>query len=84
MLHVKRKTHAALQFCTVIPIMHKLHVKIDNQAFSFIHVVEQVQLFKRTHSYRFSLRVRNRERGEGHSNETDNLDPARKLEGAAD
>lgn len=27
--------------------MHTLHVKIDNQAFMFIHVVEQVQLFKR-------------------------------------
>lgn len=27
--------------------MHELHVKIDNQAFMFIHVVGQVQLFKR-------------------------------------
>lgn len=26
--------------------MHKLHVKIDNQAFLFTHMVEQVQLFK--------------------------------------
>lgn len=26
--------------------IHKFHVKIDDQAFIFIHVVEQVQLFK--------------------------------------
>lgn len=42
MLYVKQ-----ILFCTAMPIMHELHVKIDNQAFMLIHVVEQVQLFKR-------------------------------------
>lgn len=36
------------------------------------------------HSDRFFLWSRNRERGQGRSNETNNLDPARKLWGAAD
>ena len=53
-----------LHCCTKVPIMHKLHVKIDNQAFMFIHVLEQVQPFKQGYSDLFSLRVRNREGGE--------------------
>lgn len=36
------------------------------------------------HAYHFSLSVRNRERGEGHSNKATNLDLARKLRGAVD
>lgn len=43
----KKKKSYAWYFCTTIPIMHTLHVKIDNQAFLLIHVVEQVQPFKR-------------------------------------
>lgn len=64
--------------------MRELHAKIDNQAFIFMHVVEQVQLFKMraarsSHSY---LWVRNRERGEGHCNELNNPDPPRRPGGA--
>lgn len=62
--------------------MHELHVKIVDWAFMFIHVAEQVQLS--ACSGHFSLWVRNRERGQGRSNETNNLDLTHKLWGARD
>lgn len=42
-LHIE-KISCLFKCCTTVPIIQKLHVKIDNQAFVFIHVVKQVQL----------------------------------------
>lgn len=71
---------------TTAPIMHMLHVSIDNQAFMFMHVAEQVQRFKQEQSILISTPSESEivRGGEVGSNETDNRDPARKLGGAAD
>lgn len=43
---INRISNCMFYNSTSILLMWELHVKIDNQAFMFIHVVEQVQLFK--------------------------------------
>lgn len=43
---INRISNCMFYNSTSIVLMWELHVKIDNQAFMFIHVVEQVQLFK--------------------------------------
>lgn len=71
---------------TSILTMQEFYVKIDNQAFMFIHVVEQVQAFQmRVARYEcFSFWVRNRERGRGRCSESNSLDPAHKLRSTVD